>query len=51
MPGTRNQGIVSATMLDWSLCIFNILQLAGETTIRTEFVSMLKRVVGINQAG
>jgi hypothetical protein len=50
-PGTRNQGIVSATMLDWSLCIYNILQLAGETTIRTEFVSMLKRVVNLNQAG
>lgn len=49
-PGTRNQGIVSATMLDWSLCIYNILQLAGETTIRTEFVSMLKRVVDLNQA-
>lgn len=50
-PGTRNQGIVSATMLDWSLCIYNILQLAGERTIRMEFVSMLKRVVELHHAG
>lgn len=50
-PGRRNQGIVSATMLDWSLCIYNILQLAGETTIRMEFVSMLKRVADLNHAG
>ena len=47
-PGTRNQGIVSATMLDWSLCIYNILQLAGETPIRSELISMLKRVVDVN---
>jgi hypothetical protein len=47
-PGTRNQGIVSATVLDWSLCIYNILQLAEETTIRAEFVSMLKRSVDPN---
>lgn len=50
-PGSRNQGIASATALDWSLCIYNILQLAGETTIRTEIALMLKRVVALNLAG
>lgn len=44
-PGTRNRGIVIATMLDWSLCIYNILELAGESAVRKEFVAMLKRVV------
>ena len=50
-PGTRNQGIVSATVLDWSLCIYNVLQLAEETKIRTEIVSMLKQVVAFTEAG
>jgi hypothetical protein len=44
-PGTRNEGIVVATMLDWSLCIYNILGLAEESIVRKEFVAMLKRVV------
>jgi hypothetical protein len=48
-PGTRNQGIVSATMLDWALCIYNILHLGEEATIRVAFVSMLKRVVAPKQ--
>lgn len=33
-PGTRNAGIVVATMLDWCLCIYNILELADESVIR-----------------
>jgi hypothetical protein len=49
-PGTRNRGIVPATMIDWALCIYNILGLAGETAIRIEFVAMLKRIVTAHQA-
>lgn len=44
-PGRGSRGIVTATMLDWSLCIYNILGLAAENVVRKEFVSMLKRVV------
>jgi hypothetical protein len=44
-PGRGNRGIVTATTLDWSLCIYNILELAGESVVRREFVTMLKRVV------
>lgn len=44
-PGRGGRGIVAATMLDWSLCIYNILGLAGESVVRREFVAMLKRVV------
>ena len=43
--GTRNSGIVVATMLDWSLCIYNILGLAQEVVVRSEFLAMLERVV------
>jgi hypothetical protein len=42
-PARANRGIVTATMLDWSWCIFNILQLAGENLVRREFVTMLQR--------
>lgn len=44
-PGRGNRGMVTATMLDWSLCIHNILELAGESVVRREFVTMLKRVL------
>ena len=44
-PGRGSRGIVTATMLDWSLCIYNILGLAGESVIRKEFVTMLQLVV------
>lgn len=44
-PGRRNRGLVTATMLDWSLCIYNILELGGESIVRTEFATMLKRIV------
>ncbi len=44
-PGHRNLGIATATMLDWSLCIYNILGLAGEQPVRREFVKMLESVV------
>jgi hypothetical protein len=44
-PGCGSRGIVTATILDWSLCIHNILGLAEERVVRREFVGMLKRVV------
>ncbi len=44
-PGRRNRGITTATMLDWSLCIYNILGLAGERVVRNEFIKMLQEVV------
>lgn len=43
--GSRNLGIVTATILDWSLCIHNILGLAEELVVRRELVQMLKRVL------
>jgi len=41
----RNRGIVTASVLDWCLCIYNILSLADERPIKMEFVGMLQRVV------
>jgi hypothetical protein len=38
-------------MLNWALCIYNILGLAGQTTIRKELVSMLQRVVKKHENG
>ncbi len=50
-PDRRNRGIVTAATLDWVLCIDTILGLAAETTVRTEVVSMLRRVVKKNENG
>jgi hypothetical protein len=41
----RPRGMAQATVIDWSLCICNILGLARETVVRNEFVAMLERLV------
>jgi hypothetical protein len=48
-PGRRNRGIVTTTMLDWSLCIYSILGLAGERVVRKELVTMLEKIVKTNE--
>jgi hypothetical protein len=44
-PGERNKGLVTATLLDWAICIDNILGLAGEMAVRKEFGDMLRRIL------
>jgi hypothetical protein len=44
-PAFRSQGTVTAAVLDWSLCIYNILALAKEQIVRREFVKMIEGVV------
>ena len=36
---------MTATILDWSLCIDNILELAEESAVRRQFVTTLQRVL------
>jgi hypothetical protein len=45
VPERRSRGIVVATMIDWTVCIHNILGLAGESIIRREFKMMLERII------
>jgi hypothetical protein len=44
-PKRINRGTVTVTMLDWSVCIHNILGLASESIVRKEFGAMLQRIV------
>ena len=44
-PARGDRGIVTATILDWSICIYNILELAGESAVRSQFVATLRRVL------
>ena len=47
--GRRDRGIAPAIVVDWSLCIYNILCLADENAVKGEFVKMLERIAGESQ--
>ena len=40
-PPARNRGLAVATILDWSMCILNILEMVQELTVRRKLIEML----------